>query len=76
MVEFSENVTIRSVTIRRNARFDVILTSVIIIKLDFLCKSFCYKSLVGSEISKHHNILSLAHLIALGVVTSSLTSTP
>ena len=71
VVEFSKNVTFL-----RNARFDVILTSVIIIILDFLCKSFCYKSLVGSEISKHQNILSLAHLIALGVVKSSLTSTP
>ena len=70
MVELSKNVTFG-----RNARFDVILTSVIIIKLDFLCKSFCNKSHVGSEISKHQNILSLAHLIAFGVVTSSLTST-
>ena len=52
MVEFS-----KSVTFVRNARFDVILTSVIINKLDFLCKSFCNKSLVGSEISKHKNII-------------------
>ena len=70
MVEFSNNVTFC-----RNVCFDVILTSVIIIKLDFLCKSFCNKSLVGSEISKHQKILSLAHLLALGVVTSSLMST-
>ena len=60
---------IRNVTFRRKTRFDVILTPVIIIKLDFLCKSFCNKSIVGSEISKHQNILSLAHLIAFGVVT-------
>ena len=71
VVEISKNVTFL-----RNARFDVILTSVLIIKLDFLCKLFCNKSFVGSEISKHQNILSLAHLIALGVVTSSFTSTP
>ena len=71
VVEFSKNVTFG-----RNARFDVILTSKIIIKLDFLCKSFCNKSSVGSETSKDQNILSLTHLIALGVMTSSLTSTP
>ena len=49
----------------RNDRFDVILTSVTIIKLNFLGKLFNHKSLVGIEISKHQNILSLAHLIAL-----------
>ena len=70
MVEFGKNVAFL-----RNARFGVILTSVIIIKLDFLRKSFYYKSLVDPEISKHQNILSLAHLIVLGVVTSSLMST-
>ena len=43
VVEFSKNVTFR-----RNVRFDFIFTSVIIIKLDCLCKSFCNKSLVGS----------------------------
>ena len=42
VVEFTKNVTFL-----RNARFDVIFTSVMIIKLDFLCKSFCYKSRVG-----------------------------
>ena len=31
------------VTFLRNNHFDVILTLVIIIKLDFLCKSFYYK---------------------------------
>ena len=71
MVEFSKNVTFE----KKTARFDVILTSVIIIKIDFPCKSFCNKSLVGSEIAKHQNLLSLAHLIALGIVTSSLMST-
>ena len=71
VVEFSKNVTFGI-----NARFDVILTSEIIIKLDFLCKSFCNKSSVGSETSKDQTILSFAHLVALGEVTSSLTSTP
>ena len=51
VVEFS-----KKFTFLKNAHFDVILTSVMIIKLDFLCKSFCNKSLVGSEISKHQNI--------------------
>ena len=37
----------------RNARFDVILTSVTIIKQDFLRKLFCYESLVDIEVSKH-----------------------
>ena len=68
VVEFSNTGTFWS-----NARFEIKLTSIMIIKLDFLCKSICYKSLVGIEISKHDNILSLAHLIGLEVVTSSLT---
>ena len=37
----------------KNARFDVILTSVTIIKQDFLRKLFCYESLVDIEVSKH-----------------------
>ena len=71
VLEFSKNLLFG-----RNAGFDVILTSVIIIELDCLCKSFSNESHIGSEISKHQNILSLAHLIAFGVVTSSLPSTP
>ena len=71
VVEISNTVTVWS-----NARFDVILTSVTIIKQIFLRKLSCYESLVDIEVSKHKNILSLAHLIALVVVTSSLTSTP
>ena len=65
-----------TVTFWRNARFDVILTSVTIIKKVFFCKLFCYESLVDIKVSKHKNILSLTCLIALIVVTSSLTSTP
>ena len=65
-----------TVTFWRNARFDVILTSVTIIKQVFLRKLFCYESLVDIEVSKHKIILSLTRLIALVVVTSSLTSTP
>ena len=71
VVEFSN-----TVTFWRNARFNVILTSVTIIKLGFLRKLFCKESLVDIEVSKHLNILSLTRLIALVVVTSSLTSTP
>ena len=37
----------------RNARFDVILTSVTIIEQVFLRKLFCYESLVDIEVSKH-----------------------
>ena len=48
VVEFSY-----TVTFRRNARFDVILTSVTIIKQVFLRKLFCYESLVDIEVSKH-----------------------
>ena len=65
-----------TVTFWRNAPYDVILTSVTIIKQGFLRKLFCYESLVDTEVSKHKNILSLTHLIALVVVTSSLMSTP
>ena len=65
-----------TVTFWRNAHFDVILTSITIIKQVFLRKLFCYESLVDIEVSKHKNILSLTRLIALVVVTSSLTSTP
>ena len=65
-----------SVTFWRNARFDVILTSVTIIKQVFLLKLFCYESLVDIVVSKHVDILSLIRLIALVVVTSALTSTP
>ena len=42
-----------TVTVWRNARFDVILTSVTIIKQIFLRKLSCYESLVDIEISKH-----------------------
>ena len=48
VVEFSN-----TVTFWRNARFNVILTSVTIIKLGFLCKLLCYESLVDIEVSKH-----------------------
>ena len=41
------------VTFWRNARFDVILTSVTITKQVFLRKLFCYESLVDIELSKH-----------------------
>ena len=40
-------------TVWRNAHFDVILTSVTIIKQIFLCKLSCYESLVDIEVSKH-----------------------
>ena len=71
VVEFSN-----TITFCRNARFDVIFTSVKIIKQGFPRKLFCYESLVDIEVSKHLNILSLTRLIALVVVTSSLTSKP
>ena len=48
VVEFSN-----TVTFYRNARFNVILTSVTIIKLGFLRKLFCNESLVNIEVSKH-----------------------
>ena len=48
VVEFSN-----TVTFWRNARFNVILTSVTIIKLGFLRKLFCSESLVDIEVSKH-----------------------
>ena len=48
VVEFSN-----TVTFWRNARFNVILTSVTIIKLGFLRKLFWNESLVGIEVSKH-----------------------
>ena len=41
-----------TVTVRRNAHFDVILTSVTIIKQIFLRKLSCYESLVDIEVSK------------------------
>ena len=65
-----------TVTFWINAHFNVILTSVTIIKLGFLRRLSCNESLVDIEVSKHENILSLTRLIALVVVTSSLTSTP
>ena len=42
-----------TVTFLRNARFDVIFTSVTIIKQVFLRKLFCYESLADIEVSKH-----------------------
>ena len=42
-----------TVTVWRNARFDVILTSVSIIEQIFLRKLSCYESLVDIEVSKH-----------------------
>ena len=48
VVEFSN-----TVTFSRNARFDVILTSVTIFKQVFLRKLFCYESLIDIEVSKH-----------------------
>ena len=65
-----------TVTFWRYARFDVILTSVIIIKQILFRKLLCYESLVDIKVSKHQKILSLTRLTALVVVTSSLTSTP
>ena len=47
-VEFSNRVTFW-----RNSRFDVILTSITIIKHVFLRKLFCYESRVDIEVSKH-----------------------
>ena len=43
--------TSNTVTFRRNARFDVILTSVTITNQVFLRKLFCYESLVDIEVS-------------------------
>ena len=48
IVEFSN-----TVTFWRNVRFDVILTSVTIIKQGFLRKLFCFESFVDIEVSKH-----------------------
>ena len=42
-----------TVTVRRNARFDVILTSFTIIKHIFLRKLSYYESLVDIDVSKH-----------------------
>ena len=42
-----------TVTFLRNARFNVILTSVTVIKLGFLRKLFYNESLVDIEVSKH-----------------------
>ena len=42
-----------TVTVWRNARFDVILTSVTIFKQIFLRKLSCYESLIDIEVSKH-----------------------
>ena len=42
-----------TVTFWRNALFDVIFTSVKIIKQGFLHKLFCYESLVDIKVSKH-----------------------
>ena len=42
-----------TVTFWRNARFDVILTSVTVVRHVFLRKIFCYESLVDIEVSKH-----------------------
>ena len=39
-------------TFWRKAHFDVILTSLTILKQVFLCKLFCYESLVDIEVSK------------------------
>ena len=48
VVEFS-----KTVISLRNARFDVILTSVTIIKQGFLRKLFYYESLVNKEVSNY-----------------------
>ena len=42
-----------TVTVCKNARFDVISTSVTVIKQIFLRKLSCYESLVDIEVSKH-----------------------
>ena len=39
--------------------------------LDFLCKSFCYKSLVGAEISKHQKY----HMWVIDVITYVIVMT-
>ena len=64
------------ITVWKNARFDVILTSVTVIKQIFIRKLACYESLVDIDVSKYWNILSLTRLKVLVVVTSSLTLTP
>ena len=48
VVEFSN-----TVIFLRNARFDVILTSVTITQQVFLRKMFCYEYLVDIEVLKH-----------------------
>ena len=48
VVEFSNTVTFWT-----NVRFNVILTSVTIIKVGFLRKLFCNESLMDIEVSKH-----------------------
>ena len=63
---------INSIIFCRNAHFDVILKSNYI----FFANRFVTSHLLAKKDRKHQNILSLAHHIALGVETSSLTSTP
>ena len=63
VVEFSNTVTFWG-----NSGFDVILTSVEIIKQIFLRKIICYESRVDIEVSKRINILSLTRLTAFVVV--------
>ena len=50
---FSVDEFSNTATFWRKVRFDVILTSVTIIKQVFLRKLFCYESLVGIEVSEH-----------------------
>ena len=67
-----------TVTFWRNARVDVILTSVTIIKQVFLCKLLCYESLVDIEVSKHKKHLIIDTSYSLGssdVITNVKTMT-
>ena len=57
-----------------NIRKRMFYPLITIINQVFLRKLFCFELLVDIEVSKHLNIFSLTRLIALVVVTSSLTS--
>ena len=65
-----------TVTLWRNARFDVILTSVTIIKQGFIRKLFCYESLVNTDVSKHLIIDTSYSLGSSDVITNVNILTP
>ena len=74
VVEFTN-----TVIFRRNARFDVILTSVTIIKQIFLRKLFYYESLADIEICKtlKHRIIDTSYSLGSSdVITYVKTMTP